>query len=630
MNGKTERRVSFANSHTDSIDSRHSSSLGAPSPTTQSFSPTHATYRSAQHQSSAPVIREDDEPSGESPGVEKAKTLPNRVKEVKEQLESAEAPFSNLADSPGEMTPGEEDRIANSPGGLFNPCSLSSPNSATSSEGRKPSLLTKVLDRHGKPAQSSAPSALERRPTSDVPQPSAEHHSTLDPKLLTPLTVTEKTDAIAAIARASGTGSGGGVVSGSSPSEAGREAGGEDAEAGGKPPTENGKTDEDGVNRTDQLSSNPPPSSTTSSSHRPTTTNSAKPHTSLYSSSPHPSLRGSSIFSNSSFTATQQPPPNLHLPPTPAEVEGVSPGSVEGSVLPDGLAIIDKDEGGFSWEKERAAESGATSVSDESIGAPFKVEWVRTDPLPFGKVKHLRNGWNANREVVSSSPPLFIPLASPVFVYPFRPCSPPSSLTRFPLPTFLATSRKSPETAPSSSPRSANSSSKRGTPLPRLPSHLAPLPRSSPPLLRSAPAPSSSPPLRRNNRAEHHRRRTTLDISDLVSLPMGSRPDCLAARELPLALSCSYVPPLSASPLRRLVAPIHLRRFVSSPLFSPLQLSSFLSFPFLSGLDSLSLPLAFRPPTISHSRSFSLSLSLSLSFCCCRQFAFGPYTRTSV
>uniref|UniRef100_V5F1H8 YTH domain-containing protein n=1 Tax=Kalmanozyma brasiliensis (strain GHG001) TaxID=1365824 RepID=V5F1H8_KALBG len=37
--------------------------------------------------------------------------------------------------------------------------------------------------------------------------------------------------------------------------------------------------------------------------------------------------------------------------------------------------------------------------SSDSWGKPFRVEWVRTDPLPFQRVKRLRNPWRDNRQV---------------------------------------------------------------------------------------------------------------------------------------------------------------------------------------------------------------------------------------
>ncbi|SNX82247.1 uncharacterized protein MEPE_00953 [Melanopsichium pennsylvanicum] len=37
--------------------------------------------------------------------------------------------------------------------------------------------------------------------------------------------------------------------------------------------------------------------------------------------------------------------------------------------------------------------------SSDSWGKPFRVEWIRTDPIPFQRVKKLRNPWRDNRQV---------------------------------------------------------------------------------------------------------------------------------------------------------------------------------------------------------------------------------------
>lgn len=43
--------------------------------------------------------------------------------------------------------------------------------------------------------------------------------------------------------------------------------------------------------------------------------------------------------------------------------------------------------------------SSASSTSGAPVptyGAPFRVEWIRTMPLPFSQVTHLKNPWNGN------------------------------------------------------------------------------------------------------------------------------------------------------------------------------------------------------------------------------------------
>ncbi|KAG8905298.1 hypothetical protein FRB99_000271 [Tulasnella sp. 403] len=43
--------------------------------------------------------------------------------------------------------------------------------------------------------------------------------------------------------------------------------------------------------------------------------------------------------------------------------------------------------------------SGHPQPSSEAWGTPFKVQWIRTDRLPFARTRHLRNRWNHDREV---------------------------------------------------------------------------------------------------------------------------------------------------------------------------------------------------------------------------------------
>jgi hypothetical protein len=38
-------------------------------------------------------------------------------------------------------------------------------------------------------------------------------------------------------------------------------------------------------------------------------------------------------------------------------------------------------------------------LAAEAWGRPFRVDWIRTDHLPFSRTKHLRNPWNHGREV---------------------------------------------------------------------------------------------------------------------------------------------------------------------------------------------------------------------------------------
>lgn len=49
-------------------------------------------------------------------------------------------------------------------------------------------------------------------------------------------------------------------------------------------------------------------------------------------------------------------------------------------------------------EEDINAGSYAPSVTEaRALGTPFKVEWIRTDSLPFVRTRHLRNPWNHSR-----------------------------------------------------------------------------------------------------------------------------------------------------------------------------------------------------------------------------------------
>ena len=61
----------------------------------------------------------------------------------------------------------------------------------------------------------------------------------------------------------------------------------------------------------------------------------------------------------------------------------------EGSSLASAIAEMDRSREGDP--------SGAHPT--ESWGGPFRIQWIKTDRLPFIRVKHLRNPWNYDREV---------------------------------------------------------------------------------------------------------------------------------------------------------------------------------------------------------------------------------------
>ncbi|KAJ4370531.1 hypothetical protein N0V83_005052 [Neocucurbitaria cava] len=81
---------------------------------------------------------------------------------------------------------------------------------------------------------------------------------------------------------------------------------------------------------------------------------------------------------------------------------------------PRGKIIDDSARGTIFWEAEMSETEGEgekeeteeapqadvdTSVTAQSWGKPFNIEWVSTNRLPFYRTRGLRNPWNANREV---------------------------------------------------------------------------------------------------------------------------------------------------------------------------------------------------------------------------------------
>ncbi|KAH8731391.1 YT521-B-like domain-containing protein [Phaeosphaeriaceae sp. PMI808] len=80
---------------------------------------------------------------------------------------------------------------------------------------------------------------------------------------------------------------------------------------------------------------------------------------------------------------------------------------------PRGKIIDDSARGTIFWEaelpeteleqepleKDDGQVDGDNSVTAQSWGKPFKIEWVSTARLPFYRTRGLRNPWNANREV---------------------------------------------------------------------------------------------------------------------------------------------------------------------------------------------------------------------------------------
>jgi YT521-B-like domain len=111
--------------------------------------------------------------------------------------------------------------------------------------------------------------------------------------------------------------------------------------------------------------------------------------------------------------ANRSPPPrsipsstvsaeNLITIPTPATEHA-----------PKGRITDDSARGTIFWEADRednaetkavddestAAETSESDIEQQSLGHPFKIEWISTEKLPFHRTRGLRNPWNQNREV---------------------------------------------------------------------------------------------------------------------------------------------------------------------------------------------------------------------------------------
>jgi len=65
---------------------------------------------------------------------------------------------------------------------------------------------------------------------------------------------------------------------------------------------------------------------------------------------------------------------------------------------------VDAYEGGIAGEmeqerREQDEEEKAAADKPEGWGREFKIEWIRTERLPFSRTRHLRNPWNHDREI---------------------------------------------------------------------------------------------------------------------------------------------------------------------------------------------------------------------------------------
>ncbi|KAE8133139.1 YT521-B-like domain-containing protein [Aspergillus pseudotamarii] len=93
---------------------------------------------------------------------------------------------------------------------------------------------------------------------------------------------------------------------------------------------------------------------------------------------------------------------DLDLIPTPAT-----------STAPNGRIINDLARGTVFWEADSSEDEGGSKIDKniadvaeevaesgfQSIGKPFRIQWLSTERVPFYRTRGLRNPWNANREI---------------------------------------------------------------------------------------------------------------------------------------------------------------------------------------------------------------------------------------
>ncbi|KAG7445591.1 uncharacterized protein BT62DRAFT_969277 [Guyanagaster necrorhizus] len=121
------------------------------------------------------------------------------------------------------------------------------------------------------------------------------------------------------------------------------------------------------------------------------------------------SLDSTRMFKPERSILTKARPSSFHLDekaPYRAMKHGTGTGTDEGEEqlrpVEEGEGGHDHEQGGESQVPETLEETDkveAKTPREESWGESFKVEWIRTDRLPFYRTRHLRNPWNKDREV---------------------------------------------------------------------------------------------------------------------------------------------------------------------------------------------------------------------------------------
>ncbi|KAI8994278.1 YT521-B-like domain-containing protein, partial [Gaertneriomyces semiglobifer] len=67
----------------------------------------------------------------------------------------------------------------------------------------------------------------------------------------------------------------------------------------------------------------------------------------------------------------------------------------------DVYLIFSANKSGEFYGYARCVSSPLCSLFDKyaTLGTPFKIKWITIQPLPFSRVKYLRNAWNANKPI---------------------------------------------------------------------------------------------------------------------------------------------------------------------------------------------------------------------------------------
>ena len=106
-------------------------------------------------------------------------------------------------------------------------------------------------------------------------------------------------------------------------------------------------------------------------------------------------------------------PQRLNQVPTEVEEPNVTLTQAT-STAPSGRIIDDPARGTIFWEADTSSEEDDDDEADaksekvenhtadagcQTIGRPFRIQWLSTERVPFHRTRGLRNPWNANRGV---------------------------------------------------------------------------------------------------------------------------------------------------------------------------------------------------------------------------------------